>query len=282
MVNENQSTQPGSFNPNSALANQQVNQLDPVAQRLAAAGSESIESMLAWIENKYCRKLMSRRAFWCSFGAWLLVSTAAVVGAFASWMFLGNVSELIEIYDFDRPTLAYLVPPVLTVVAILLLFGGIITWMSGRFPGLNKTQNAIDWAGNSEAVSRLLSVGCTYPEAFSTVANVAKTKESRTWLTQAAARIEQGGPEIGTTNASGGDTAIVELLLESSFANPSEKWQTASEHFDNVARQRSALLTATMPVLSILCAGLFIWISISATLGWMWSSASGMIGGLMQ
>lgn len=267
-------------NPNPPSNSSKPVELDAVAQRLAAGGSETVESMLAWIDNNHSRKLMIRRAFWCSFSSWLLVSCAALIGTWVSWMFLTHARDLVDIYDFKQPTFAIIMPQVLTAVSVILFIGGIVAWWTGNFPGFDKTKNAIDWAGNSEAVSRLLSAGCTYPEAFATTASVASTKESRNWLTQAASRIEQGGPEIGTTNSLGGDAAIVELLLESNFSHPSEKWQIASEHFDNVSRQRSSLLIGTMPILSTLVAGIFVWVSISATLGWMWSCAASMIGGL--
>ena len=257
-----------------------VGKLDAVAQRLAAGDSDAAASLLAWTDSKYSRKLMIRRAFWCSFSSWLLVSAAALVGTWVSWMFLAHARDLVDVYDFEQPTFAIIMPRVFTVISVILIAGGVIAWMTGNFPGFNKTKNAIDWAGNSEAVSRLLSAGCTYPDAFKAAANVAQTKESRDWLTQAASRVERGGPEIGTTDSFGGDAGIVELLLESNFAHPSEKWQIASEHFDNVSRHRSALLIGTVPVLSTLVAGIFVWVSISATLGWMWSGAVEMIGGL--
>ena len=248
---------------------------DPVAERLSQSGDARATAMLNWMEGRRARSAWGRRAFWCAFGGWLLVTVSAVIAAAVAWNFSFQVQELystagyIEIDAMPRWT--RVVPQLLILLAVGLVIGGIYAWKSEQVPGLSTTRRAIDWANTSDAVSKLLSAGCTYPEAFKTAAQVTLTKSNRNWLLSAASRVERGQQSVSSsgTNATG-DAVIVELLVDSNEEDPSQSWRTASQHFREVARQRLGLLLSMTPVLSTLFAGLIIWMAMSTTLGWMW------------
>ncbi|NNE00637.1 MAG: hypothetical protein HKN47_25255 [Pirellulaceae bacterium] len=257
---------------------------DPVAERLLQAGDAHLADMLDWNDGQQLRARLRRRAFWCTFAGWLLITSAAIVGSFVSWTFTQNVHAMFDesglMEGTSLPFLTTVLPPTMVALTCFLIFGGLYAWSAGVFPGFSTTQRAIDWANTSDAVSRLLSVGCTYCEAFRTAARIANTRSSRDWLLNAAARVEQGGSEVADQTHASGDLAIVELLVQSSQAEPKLRWQIAKDHFFEVAQQRLALLLTTTPIFSTLAAGLIIWMSISATLGWMWSAAIKAIGGM--
>ncbi len=266
-----------------------VTRLDPVASRLAAADDVNTALVLDWLEARQQRDSLHRRAFWCSLGAWLLVTAAAVISSAVAIKFAHDTREAFsEVYPlswnrrdqvFSPPLTLDIVPPVLALIAIVLLIGGLLGWWLGRFPGHRWTCSAIDWWNVSDAVSRLLAVGCTYPEAFDTAAEVARTSGNRWRLRQAAEHVRQGVSEPLLGPASDGDVAMVQTWVETIDVDPSERWRLANQHFAEVARRRVGVLQATVPIVSTLLAGLLIWMSISATLGWMWMTVGRMMVG---
>ncbi len=172
------------------------------------------------------------------------------------------------------------VPFVLAVAAGVILVGGLLAWSWGWFPGWSRTVSAIDWSTGSDAVARLLSAGCTYPEAFRLAAEVTRSHSSRTWFKQAADRVEQGGPHVSASAYGRGDTAMLEALVEPSRQEPDRQWRIASAHFFEVATRRLVLLLQAVPMISTILSGLLIWIAVSSTLGWMWRAVAEMIRGL--
>ncbi len=269
-----------------------VTKLDPVASRLASADHAEPSLVLGWIEVRQRCDLLQRRSFWCNLGAWLLVTFAAVVASGVAIKFahdtretFGQIVLLQSGYSYDYETInppitIRVIPPLLSLIAGVLLFGGLVAWSFGRFPGHSWSSSAIDWSRVSDAVWRLLSVGCTYPEAFETAAKIAQTSRNRLWLRRAAERIQQGAANLPLGGAVNSDTAMLETLVETNDADTSPKWWLAREHFDDVADRRVALLQATIPIMSVLLSGLLIWMSISATLGWMWLTVARMITGV--
>lgn len=264
-----------------------VSRIDPVARRLASAGDDQAVSLLDWLDGQQQRDIMSRRAFSCILAGWLLLTVAAIV----SWLVSGSLARDVQEVFGEQPvyyqewkkmnltiplTVTWL-PIVLGVVSLLLLAGGIIGWRMDIIPGLRATRSAIDWASASDAVTRLLAVGCTYPEAFRTTAEISRTRSSRNWLLRAAERVEQGRMDV--TSSSDGDTATLELFVEPSQAEPHRQWQSAAEHFSDTAQRRLALLLGTVPAMSTIASGFLIWLSISASLGWMWRAAVEMLRG---
>ena len=270
-----------------------VKRLDPVASRLAASGKAEASLVLDWLEGRQQRNALHRRAFWCSFSAWMLVTTAAVVGSAAAIKFAHDAREAFTVLKIDQDAWNYqytvktppmtldIIPPVLGVIAAILLVGGLVAWLCGRFPGHRWTCSAIDWSNISDAMSRLLSVGCTYPEAFDAAAEVSRTAGNRTWLRNAADQIRQGVTQLSIRAGGDNDVAILAALVENADVKPSQNWRLAKEHFGEVARRRVDLLQATLPIISTLIAGLLIWVSISATLGWMWATIGAMIRRMM-
>jgi hypothetical protein len=192
-----------------------------------------------------------------------------------------DIRELLDDLGLEHSsswTLTYL-PIALTLIAGTLLLGGLYAWLFGRVPGLGATRSAIDWSATSDAVARLLAVGCTYPEAFRVAGDVTRSRAGRAWLQDSVKRIEQGGAEIAITPTRSGDPAILELLIEAGEGEPQRRWAVASNHFFAVAQQRLALLLSATPFLSTIVSGLLIWLAISATLGPMWQAVTEMLRG---
>ncbi len=270
-----------------------VTALDPVAERLAASTDGHASLVIDWLEARHRRVALNRRAAWCTFGAWLTVTSAATVGCIVAVKFAADVRETFrdaglwsldgwswEVEPLDLPMMLRVVPPLLGSIAALLIIGGLIAWSTGRFPGLGWARSAIDWADVSDGVSRLLAVGCTYPEAFQTAAKISRTRANREWLRKASERIESGTAQVSAGAPATSDVAVLEMLVEDNATDPSQRWQLAHQHFEDAARRRLSLLQGTLPVISTLLAGLLIWMSISATLGWMWGTIARMLYGM--
>ena len=256
---------------------------DAVAERLASAGDWSTPSVIEWLDAQQERAMMRRRATACSLAAWLLLVTAAVV-SFAVAFTMSREARSIFSETFESPvsptSTLVLIPAGLALVAGVILIGGLMSWWNGQFPGWSRTVSAIDWSASSDAVARLLAVGCTYPEAFRLAADVTRSHSSRSWLQQAADRVEQGGPHVVPSAYGRGDTAMLEALVETSRQQPDRQWRIAASHFLEVATRRLVLLLQTMPMVATIVSGLLVWIAIASTLGWMWRAVGEMMRSL--
>ncbi len=269
--------------PPSGAPGAEKTRLDPVASRLISAGQQHAVGVIQWVEGQRQRASMRRRAVVCAMGGWSLVTVAAVVSAAVSVHLSRDIREIFIDqmgFEADAPRLVTILPWLLVAVAILIVVILAFGLLTGRLPGYSRTVSAIDWSAASDAVARLLSVGCTYPEAFRTAAKVTGTDPSRRWLVQAAARVERGGADSVSDTGSVGDAAILELLIDSATHQPQRQWTVAAEHFLDLARRRLVLLLQSTPMIATIISGLLIWVSISATLGWMWRAAAEMIRGM--
>lgn len=257
---------------------------DSVGRRLTQQPNSSA-SVSKWIESRHANAMMQRRATWCSVAAWAFLSGSALVSSIVALEMSRQVRGI-----FDDPTEEYYwslvtvswTPLVLVFVAVLLVFGGIAAFASGRMPGYRSTRSAIHWSVACEAMSRLLSVGITYPDAFRATSEITPAGETKHWLTDAADRVESGESVVGSgfesmSTSASGDVAMLELLITASDDRPEGQWAIASHHFDELARRRLSLLTQMLPVMTTLLSGLLLWISISSTLGWMWKSVGKIV-----
>lgn len=265
--------------------------LDPVAERLAAAGHERASDVLEWLERQQQREAMRRRAQWCTAGGWLLMTTAAVISSLVTILVSGTARQALgtdniaswsefAVLEQDVPVMVVIAPTLLVMVTLALIVGGLIGWFGERLPIFSKTAAAIDWSSTSDAMTRLLSVGCTYPEAFRTAAKVARSAPSRQWLNAAAQRVERGGEVVVPSPHARGDAAVLELMIESSHGEPQRQWRVAADHYLDLAQRRLVLLLTSTPMITTIISGLLIWISISATLGWLWGAVAQCIRGL--
>jgi hypothetical protein len=259
------------------IAGGNVAQTDSVVQKLVAAGDDHAASALHWLDAKQERRALRLRATWCVVAGWLLVTAALGVGAFVAWNFSLNAEDL---FDGKMPVVSIVLPPTLIFLTCVSFIGGLFALFAQAFPGLASTNQAIDWSGTGDAVSRLLAAGCTYPDAYRTAAEVASTATNRNWLNRAATRIDQGASPIGESPTAAGDAAVVELLIQANESDPSQSWRAVANHFIEIARSRLALLLSTAPIIATLLAGLIVWLSISSTLGAMWRHALQSIGSL--
>ncbi|MFK8114863.1 MAG: hypothetical protein AB8B91_21860 [Rubripirellula sp.] len=250
-------------------------------------GDNSSASVVEWLDAQQRRAAIRRRARWCAAGAWMMMSVAAIVGSYvAIGMALdmkelfGTTSEFWGRNNFQSPIGVYVVPVALVTIAIALVLTGLICWITGRIPGFSKAFAALDWSSASDAMTRLLAGGCTYPEAYRTAASAVSSNVSRNWLNASAARIESGGPGVKATPGARGDIAMLELMIDATESEPQQQWGIAADHFFELATRRLTLLTQAAPTIATIVSGILIWISISATLGWMWRAVAQMIGGL--
>ena len=253
-----------------------VTKLDPVAVRLTQAGDEHSSALLAWVDGRRMRSAWRTRASWCFVGAWLMVCLAALIGSGVAWIFSRSAGEVFLVSGYvniEKPYWLTIMPVSLAVLSAIMVLGGFYLWFTSKVPGLSTTQKAIDWANTTDAVSKLLAAGCTYPEAFETAARVAKTPSNRRWLLLSANQIKSGQPLLAQTSHNDSDAAVVELLTEAGDAEASHHWGIASQHFVEVAKQRLSLWLSITPAIATLIAGFIVWLSISATLGWIWKSA---------
>ncbi|WP_146460917.1 hypothetical protein [Rubripirellula tenax] len=256
-------------------------QLDSVASYLASVPGHS-PSAIGWLDGQRELGEMRRRAVFCVFAAWLMLTVAAIVAAVTALMMSANVRSIFDEQfrdDLGSILAIVYVPWILFSIAAVLLVGGLVALLSGYFPGLRSTRSALDWSSAADAVSRLLSAGCTYPDAFRVAAAAMPSSESRGWLIHAAERVEKGMSPTLENNVARGDTAVLELMLGAVNDQPQHQWSLATEHFFVVAKRRLMLLTHTVPMITTVLAGFLIWVSISTTLGWMWKSVGSMVNG---
>ncbi|WP_197231642.1 hypothetical protein [Novipirellula artificiosorum] len=258
--------------------------LDPVAIRLAEAGQTQSTSAIEWLEAQHFRSVMVRRAIWCTAAGWLLVLLAAAVASFVAVRLSMDVYKMAEETSIrpygQNPWRLLWVPAVMVAFTIFLVVGGIVGSLLGIIPGYRATRSAIDWSAATDAVTRLLSVGCTYPEAFSTAAQIVRDRGSRNWLTQSAARVERGESVISQPSQTRKDAAMLEAFLSPSGNAPENQWRLAADHFLRLSRSRLTLLTQSMPLISTILAGVLIWLSISTSLAWFWLAVSDLLTGL--
>ncbi len=272
------------------MVNRVLNQADAVSSLLSRTpGNEA--AAIEWSELQREIALMRRRAKFCLLTGWLMLTSAAVVSAVVAWMMSRSVRDIFVgefgVEDASMYVIIY-APWMLIAIAIGLVLVGLVGFASGGLPGIRSTFSALDWSAASGAMARLLAVGTNYPESFRAAAQSVPAGESRAWLMYAADRVEQGkSPTLsGGTNldspsvlALQGDRAVLELMLDAGETAPQKQWQLATEHFLDMARRRLMLLTHSVPLVTTVLAGFLIWISISATLGWMWKMVGTMIRG---
>lgn len=257
--------------------------LDPVAERLVAAGEAQSAHVLEWLDGQHQRKLMRRRAVVCALGGWGLMTTAAIVSSLVALSMSNDMRQIVQgelIPNMGVPRAVIVLPWLLVSIVVVLVVGGLIGWLWGRIPGFSRTESAIDWSAASDAVTRLLSVGCTFPEAFRTAAAVTRSNPSRNWLIRAAERVESGGPQVMPTGNSDRDAAVLESMIQLTGSEPHQQWEVAANHFFDVACRRLVVLLQSTPMLATIISGLLIWVAISATLGWMWRAVASLIQGL--
>ncbi|TWU37561.1 hypothetical protein Q31b_43490 [Novipirellula aureliae] len=266
----------------------QIGKLDPVAQRLIATGDRSSEwqshQLIDWLRMQAHRHSMIRQVFWSTFGAWLLVTAASVISCLIAIQLsidLKNMSDETGLSSDNADWWRWIAFPAATVIiACFFLIGGIVGAIFGVFPGYRSTRSAIDWACASDAVSRLLQTGCTYPEAFATTARAMKTRRIRNWLERSANRVEQGGSVLEKNSQARKDTAMLEALVGPTVKEPAYQWGLASEHFLHVAESRLTLIRQTAPLLSTLVSGVLLWFTLNLSLGWLWAMVADLISGL--
>lgn len=263
--------------------------LDSVASLLATVPGNSAAA-IEWIEGQREIEVLRRRAKFCLFSGWLMLTLAAIVSAVVAWVMSRSVVEIFQNpFGFDMGSgellsnssmwVVIYTPWLLAAIAVALVLGGLLGYVSGRLPGLRSTLSAIEWSSASNAVARLLSAGFTFPDAFRATAQTLGRGHCRSWFLHAADRVEAGKSPVSNLPNSSGDVAVLELLLGAAESQPQTQWQLASEHFLEVGRRRLMLLSHSVPLIATVLTGFLIWISISATLGWMWKAVGSMVNG---
>ncbi|WP_157593963.1 hypothetical protein [Rubripirellula obstinata] len=259
------------------------------------------ERSFSWIDRQETRLQMRRTATRCTLGAWAMMTFIAIASSIVGFVFLNNATELFameESYFNIEPASqsSRSVPLLLAITGTALLVVGGIAFLVRRFPGLRSTQSSIDWATASDAVAQLLATGCSYDESFRKAHELMPRKifgfgsesdSAAAWLKAATQRVEEGREVFETGNAKSADELKLRLLVQSDSTNPRQpersperRWQAAAEHFMLVAEQRLGMLTHSLPPIATILSGIMLWMSISATLGWMWRSVLGLLRNL--
>ena len=237
------------------------------------------------------RVQIQNRIWWYGVGSWLMVVTAATVGAVFAFMLNDFVVGILDEVDEDwfaselsQPWPPKTIAPLMALIAFVAtatMIGGLIY---KRLPGTFGTTVAADWANVCDAVGLLIQSGTTYPNSFRAVASIVRTSETRKWLLHLAERIETGraGPisKIAASRYTSGDSAMVAVLVDHGDQDPSAGWNVATRHFDRIARRRFELSRTMLPIFSTLVAGLLFWLSMVGTLGWMWRQILNLLRGL--
>ena len=257
--------------------------LDPVAERLSGLANEQPAALIEWMAAQRRREEMRRRAVWCSVGSFATIAAAAVISSLVAVWLSSEVRELFRADTLRPPELPWTItvfPPLLAGLAGLLLLGGLLAWRLQRFPGLNAIRSALDWNAAGDAVARLLSAGCNYPEAFRAAAEITRSQPSRNWLESAAEQVERGATGPSFNALSRGDQAVFEILIDVGEGEPAHSWRVAAEHFFGVAYRRLAWLLGAVPILATIVSGMLIWIAITTTLSSIWWATAQLIEGL--
>ena len=290
--------------------------LDPVFRRLSQTDPSQVggdhqqemsisDRSFSWIDRQERRLQMRRAATRCVVGAWALLTSIAIASSLVGFVFLANMTELFSIeesyYEIGSAWQSYrLVPWLLAVMGTTLLFVGGLALLMRRFPGLRSTQSSIDWATACDAVAQLLATGCSYDQSFREALPLmpknifdgsSRSSSAATWLSSAIERVEAGREVFESGNAMSADELKLRLLVQADQPNagdqgvakdpfPAQRWQAAADHFMFVAEERLGMLNHCLPPIATILSGIMLWMSISATLGWMWRSGVGLLRGL--
>lgn len=262
-----------------------VTKFDSVSDALMALDDDDARAeAISWVTAETGRHQARRRTNLCSMAAVALILAGAIASAAISMSFatkLKVISEELPSAGTGLFASIYTVPIGLSIVAGLIVVATFVCWLTGKLPGHAGVLSAIDWSTCSDAMSRLLKCGKTYPDACRVAGSVAQTRSGRLWFAAAAARVERGEPMIRDTHGhAGADASVVEAMIESAKNEPHLQWHTAAQHFGHVLEHRLALMVTVMPMMATLLTGLLVWLAISSTLGYMWRAISQMIGGL--
>ena len=239
-----------------------------------------------WLDFQSQRRRMRQQATTCAWSAWLLMTFTAILSSIVAYLFLTNIQELFLMqrgYMEAKPIpqTAFAAPIGLGIIAFSLLFGGGLAIAFQRFPGQSSTNSACD------AMAKLLSHHCTYSDSLRTASQIMPiamiprkwgfSNRVARWMSAAADRVDQGGQIFPDNLAMSADEATLHLLVDSDSHDPAKQWRVAAEHFSTVADKRLSMLTQCLPPIATILSGIMLWISISATLGWMWRSIASML-----
>lgn len=260
-----------------------------------------------WLDRQQRRKEIRRDATRCATMAWGLMTTIATLGSLVAFVFHRNLTQAFpstddRVFDPSVSLTIQTVPYLLAITAALLFVLGGLAIASGRFPGQRSTLLGVDWATACDAVSQFLSTQSTYSDSLRGAAVLFASKRfgipfqsSRTvasWLESAAIRIDSGRKLFEPNSTESGDQEKLRLLVHSMSQdsnqndasgadfNPSHRWNEASEYFMTVSQQRLEVLTYSLPSIATVLSGILLWVSISASLGWMWQSVAAMLKNL--
>ena len=249
---------------------------DAVTRRLQLAPSQNPEAVVGWLEHQLERDGMRQQVWTCALKAWITITGIAAASTAIAWYFQATTANAMQIFDFSNANAGSLseglhsyMPMILLTTTMLLLTMLPLAWAFGRLPGFSSALSSVDWATTGVAMSRLLTIGCPYPEAFRTTAKAIACSGQRQWLLDAANRVEAGGQAIPEDCHQAPGSAILHVILSTQRSPMQREWQLASEHYLEVAQRKIGLITGAAPVVATILAGTILWLSISTTLNAM-------------
>ena len=245
------------------------------------------ELLRSWLDQQLERDRMRQQTRICAFKAWFTLAAMALATTGIALYFRSATADLFPAVDFLEVTSLSSVRsgtddaqsaavPLLLILLIatnsLIVTALPLAWAFGRLPGFSSALGSVDWATAGDAMSRLLTIGCPYPDALRTTASVVSRGAQRRWLLQAAARVEIGGHLAPSSSKQSSEESVLFTMLSTQETPMQRDWQLASEHCQTVAERKVELLVAAAPVLATILAGLILWISVMTTLGSMWTT----------
>lgn len=268
--------------------------IDPVLGKLRelsqGASGKSETVALRWLEAQELRRTLLSQTKRCLVASWLILFGFASASAIVATLLHQQIKTTFEFSDSyfaveivsDK---AWIVISVLWLIAFAILILGLIGLASNRFPGLRSTRAAVDWASTSDAIARLLSSGCSYPDAFQLARESLSTtrfgdQPAAYWLLLARKNAEQGRPFVSENSLARGDAALLDLLIDPIAQQPDIQWAEAARQYDKIAIGRRDLIVNGVPPLTTVLSGILLWVSVSSSMSWVWRSMQEMIGGL--
>jgi len=239
----------------------------------------------SWLDQQRERDHMRQQTKRCAFKAWLTLAALAIASTGIALYFYLTTADLLPTTDArhwfsltDRGPDTRLTSSGVPLLILFLIGTNVLivlalplAWSLGRLPGFRSALSSVDWATAGDAMSRLLTIGCPYPDALRTTASVVSNGTERRWLLEAATRVETGG-QIAPVGEQTPESTVLQTMLSSQETPMQRNWQLASEHYQIVAQRKIELLLGAVPILVTILAGLILWISVMATLGSMWST----------
>lgn len=249
-----------------------------------AAGPGGVVGSLAdYLAVRQTLGEMRRRTLRTLLGGAFLIAVSALLGLMMLVMLSRPMMDLVDEFQMERPLGLVLLTRAAWIVLIsslaLALGVALVLWLRRLsrvgaaaerlcdfFPLAGRALAAIDLAEMSDALSRLLSAGRTYPEALEGAAGVSSSVRLRGWLQQASAGLQQGASVdvvVAWLPLSAGVLPALVGPLGPAPDHPGQAWGIAARSFYRAAERHTDRATTILPPVAVVCAAATAWAGLS-------------------